>query len=245
VAENSNQFKKLSDEIAFLRQQVSSLTGTLQQFVEQPASASDISPGPQHSTPSYTTSPSIGRADPKQPQFVGPTRSAFSLGIARTSLNQMGLSVDEPLSASREESGAATPSETSHSGTRSTAKDKDFEFLLPFSVEEVIRLLDLFQDEVESVYPFISTKEMAANVANVLLQVKLFHSGQPPLPSTKVVKEDIQLITLVVATAIVIESHGKNDLSTRMIDAIEADVLRISRDAPIQLKDLQMVTMLV
>jgi hypothetical protein len=162
----------------------------------------------------------------------------------------MGLSVDEPHSASREDSGPASPSETtSQSNTRLFSKDRDFEFLLQFTVEEIIRLLDLYQDEVESVYPFISSKDLALNAGRIISHVKQLYSGHrtgpSDAPSIEVDQKDIQLLTLVIATAIVIETHGKNELSTRMIDAVEGDVLKISRDAPIQLKDLQMVTTLV
>lgn len=157
----------------------------------------------------------------------------------------MGLSGDETQPGSREQSEPASPLEAAPSESKASPKDKDFAFLLDFSNEEVIRLLDLFQDEVESVYPFINSKELAADSDNMLLQVKLFHAGQPLTSSAKASKEDIQLLVLVLATAVVIQTHGKNDMSTRMVNAIESDILSISREAPIHLKDLQLVTLLV
>lgn len=96
-------FKHLSNDIASLRDQVIALTTTVASLVEKQAinstNTDHQTPTSQSASPAYTTSTVQQPREPKQPQFIGPTRSDFSFNIAETSLTRMGISPNDPLSS--------------------------------------------------------------------------------------------------------------------------------------------------
>ncbi|GKT61574.1 fungal specific transcription factor [Colletotrichum tofieldiae] len=74
----------------------------------------------------------------------------------------MGISAQDPVTAAASESLAPTRYPTPEQSEPSRwALGTDV--LLTISLEEFIRLLEVFEEEVEIVYPFIDTRELIAN----------------------------------------------------------------------------------
>jgi hypothetical protein len=109
------------------------------------------------------------------------------------------------------------------------------------------RLLAVFEEEVESVYPFIDILELASRSEQILRAIRdsslLDETSrdlyEPPLTAT-----DVALAKLAVATGIAIESHGKNDLCSAIATSVETTAARISR-TEVDLKGIQLLMMLV
>ncbi|KAF5668238.1 hypothetical protein FDENT_11854 [Fusarium denticulatum] len=196
----------LSQQVVALQNQVNALTSALQ----------DVSQRLPHITLSSTKStpqghPSTYRKDirnvhnePREPQFVGPTRSAYSFQIAENSLTGMGI---EPNAT-----GASTPAE-SPSETEPVVESEhlspgveDVEVLASLGIAEVQRLLDVYNEEIQSVYPFIDVNELSTKAVSVF---------QTPGENTL---KDVQAIKLAVATSVVIEAQGLNNISKKLID---------------------------
>ncbi|KAF2175136.1 fungal-specific transcription factor domain-containing protein [Zopfia rhizophila CBS 207.26] len=249
--EDGSQYMKLSEEIAILRQQVTALTGSIRTLAADKSGGSDTRPsGPQHASPIYISTTSQRPGEPRQPQFVGPTRSAFSFNIAETSLTRMGIPTDTPLAMSEGGSMAGSPRDpTPELDSRPGPSRLEPDCLLSFSGDEVIRLLDVFQEEVASVHPFINTKEIVINVPHILEYARN-PQPSPAVPrslgegSPKIGKKDVHIVKIAIATGIILEAHGKNELSTTLVESVEPDVCRISSDTEVELKDLQIMTML-
>ncbi|KID82884.1 Casein kinase II, regulatory subunit [Metarhizium guizhouense ARSEF 977] len=233
---SNHQMQALGDELAKLRQQVTDLSRTVDELKHQ-------SPGARTTIASHfdvvaARSPSNTSKDnvPKHPQFVGPTRPSYGLVIAERSLTRMGI----PASPSPSPSGAPSPAEPEQ------AEATDVEFWAECSPEEMARLLAVFEEEVESVYPFINILELAARSEQILRVIRdpsLLDEAprdvhEPPLTWT-----DVRLAKLAVATGIAIEAHGKNDLCAAIAESVVAVTARISR-TEVELKGIQLLMML-
>ncbi|OHF02581.1 fungal specific transcription factor domain-containing protein, partial [Colletotrichum orchidophilum] len=256
---DSSQYKNLSDEVATLREQVATLTSSLRELTGKITHISTRSPaalvGPQHPSPLYTSESNRRPSEPREPQFVGPTRSAFSLRIAESSLSRVHIQARDASPNSRSASPAASAraaSEASeHPASPSSSSQKDLDCLLTFEADEVLRLLDVYQDDIESVYPFTNMNDVSASLPHILDFVRT--QQNPPAAAEdsatagdrpRIELKDVQIVKVAIATSIVMEAQGQNAISTKLVDAVEPIVCRVSGEAFIDLKELQIMTML-
>ncbi|KAH8728014.1 hypothetical protein GQ44DRAFT_610209 [Phaeosphaeriaceae sp. PMI808] len=238
---------KLGNEIDSLRQQVVALTETVAKLVEKlPSQAPAIqkrTSETQFPSSAYPATKFRRSSAPQQPQFVGPTRSAFSFNIAETSLSIMGIQTnDHPstgpssVASSREFSPDRAPSVLTP-----PLYDPD-DGLLGYSCDELIRLLGIYQEEVACVHPIVETKDLISNASEVLRFIK--HAGQPSTESQTIGTKDVHMMKIAIATALIHESHGKNDVSDKLINSVEKDVGMIVSASEVEIKDVQIMGML-
>ncbi|KAH6886265.1 fungal-specific transcription factor domain-containing protein [Thelonectria olida] len=243
----------LRDEVAKLREQVASLTASLREINNRTAHMTSRSPAvnsQQNPSPVYTTASTYRPPEPRQPQFIGPTRSTFSLRIAETSLTRMGIQTGEtPESRS---ASPVPPEDPSPAEIQNLPADlqQGSDCLLTFELDELLRLLDVYEEEIESVYPFTNIKEFSARLPAILNYVRNCGTSPSGEPSDtepqmgQIELKDVQLVKLAIATAIIIEARGSNALSKRLVDSVESVVCRVSGEAKIDLKEVQIMTML-
>ncbi|KAK1579733.1 fungal-specific transcription factor domain-containing protein [Colletotrichum navitas] len=255
IAPAGFQYKKLSDEVAVLREQVATLTSSLRELTGKIAHVSTRSPatlgGPTLPSPLYASESARRPSEPREPQFVGPTRSTFSLRIAESSLSRVPVQARDasPPSGSASPAASATraPSEAAdrYAPSSSTRKDPDPDPdpLLTLGFDEVVRLLDVYQEEIESVYPFSDIGDILANLPRILDYARDPHS-QSVEDRPQIELKDVQIVKVAIATSIVMDAQGQNAISTKLVDSVEPVVCRVSGDAFIDLKELQIMTML-
>ncbi|KAK7425035.1 hypothetical protein QQZ08_008311 [Neonectria magnoliae] len=244
----------LSDEVASLREQVATLTASLREINNRTAHMNSRSPAvttQQNPSPVYMSESNYRPSEPRQPQFVGPTRSTFSLRVAETSLTRMGIQTGDQAPESRSPSPVASQG-PSPEGLRPPTgpSQQEPDCLLTFELDEIQRLLDVYEEEVESVYPFTNIKEVSSQTSYILDYV--MHPGRsstgnlnPRNPQSEIELKDVQIVKVALATSIVIEAKGSNVLSQKLIDSVESVVCRVSGEAKIDLKEVQIMTMLV
>jgi hypothetical protein len=130
---------------------------------------------------------------------------------------------------------AESPSETEPvvESERLSPGIEDVEILPSLGITEVQRMLDVYNEEIQSVYPFIDVNELSGKAVSVF---------QTPMENTL---KDVQAIKLAVATSVAIEAQGLNNISKRLIDDVEPVICRVSGEAFIDLQELQLMIMLV
>ncbi|KAF3043564.1 hypothetical protein E8E11_007861 [Didymella keratinophila] len=240
-------YKQLTEDVSFLRQQLTTLMSTVAAMAErrdsQTTVVSERTPASQPmASPAYTSSTSQRTGPPRQPQFAGPTRAAFSLNIVESSLNRMVIPADASDPAgitSSVSSREATPEPTT--ALAQTLLQSGVEGLQGISDDDINRLLGIYQEEVACVHPIIETKDLIANAPVI---TNLVRNPHQPAGLQKVGKKDIHILRLAIATAITHEIHGKNILSDRLLYEVEQDVGRISSETEVELKDIQIMGML-
>lgn len=158
----------------------------------------------------------------KHPQYMGPTSSAYSFGLARTSLQDMGIQTGVPLDDNGVTSYSTTPA-------RSPIPSRDPVFprepLLSITQNEAIRLITIYEEECGTVYPFIDI-QLLQSVAD-----KFYRSGisaRSPSLAHRLGDENmlsggiVDILRLVIAIASVFECHGPTSLSARLLNSVES-----------------------
>ncbi|KAI1424962.1 fungal-specific transcription factor domain-containing protein [Xylaria sp. FL1777] len=239
----------LRDQVASLGMQLKGLGEKLELLVSKTSPHAKPNELSQYD---YSAKTSSIQDEPQQPLFVGHTRSAFSLDMAKTSLSQMGISTDGIDQTGGLPFLAPSPRELSPgpdlgrnlvADPPSSVKDP----LLNISLPELRRLIAVFHEEIEVLYPFVSSDELIA-VANTKLkdfagQIEVINSGSQPASDLSD-DRDIDILKIAIAIAIVIEAKGKNKLSSSFIDSTDKKAAQVTRSSNVDLRDLQWLTMM-
>ncbi|KAK6080069.1 fungal specific transcription factor domain-containing protein [Seiridium cupressi] len=170
-----------------------------------------------------------GVKERKEVQFVGTTRPAFALNVAKATLSVLDETSDD---SSPEPDEPPMPSSQSPEMIHSSAQDP----LLRMPLSAVYRLLNIFQDEIEPVYPLLDTANLRSRAAEM---IKQFEEEYTLKFDGRLSQKDIHLLKIVLATAIVLESQGKTELSSQLISSFEDDALRITSPSDVDLQEAQ------
>ncbi|KAH9869970.1 hypothetical protein J1614_006891 [Plenodomus biglobosus] len=242
---DESHFKQLSHDIKRLREQVSALTAVVASLVESqtrpPVSVDGPTPLGPSVSPAQTTN--ARPKEPVQPKFIGPTRSAFSFNVAETSLERMGIAPREVGSTnSSSVASSREPSTEPSNEVRSLSIPSDRDLMTTISVDEAIRLLGIYEDEIACVHPIIETKALVAKVPQILDFIK--NPYRPMRNMQSFDPRDAHVLRLVIATALICETFGKNEVSDRLVASVKADVGKIANNLELELKDVQIMSML-
>ncbi|OHE97363.1 fungal specific transcription factor [Colletotrichum orchidophilum] len=242
--QNSQPSIDLRSELSMLREQVATLANTVGKLAsDKSRQATSTSPGSQQQPSLHDNSSAHGEQEPKQPQFVGPTRSAFSLKVAETSLTRMGISAHDPITTAVSESLAPTRYPTpERSETSQWAPGTDI--LLTVPLEEFVRLLEVFEEEVEIVYPFIDTRDVISKAVDIRAFVEENTDCMAPISGAGVDIKDVILAKVAIAISMVVEAHGKNHASSRLVEPVKHFIYQLTLDAEADLKVIQIMAMI-
>ncbi|EXF81283.1 fungal specific transcription factor [Colletotrichum fioriniae PJ7] len=244
--QNSQPSTDLRSELSMLREQVATLANTVGKLAsDKNRQGTSASPGSQQQMSLHDNSSVQGEQEPKQPQFVGPTRSAFSLKVAETSLTRMGISAHDPVTTAVSESLAPTRYPTpEQSEPPQWAPGTDI--LLTMPLEEFVRLLEVFEEEVEIVYPFINTREMISKAADIRAYVEANTDYMMPgaITGGSVDIKDVILAKVAIAISMVVEAHGKNQSSSKLVEPVKHLIYQLTLDAEADLKVIQIMAMI-
>ena len=201
-------------------------------FPTHPPSFSAIHGSPD--APMAPMSPSNSRpksnAPPPQPTFRGPTSNDFNFGVAKSSLKTMGITAlnDGAIDGSggagtgtREASPTAN-SPPSAQLVQTFHRDKDP--IWSVSQDEALRLCDVFEDEMGLMYPVLdieSVKIYAKKLYAFMEAAQRTGLMQHGLPGDALDDEDTSILKLVLATGMVTEDGGRNELGKRMFERVQ------------------------
>jgi hypothetical protein len=242
------QYQGLRNDVDGLRQQIAVLTDCVTTLVEK-RSQPTISTQGQNPLSPYTITGSRNSAiprngSPEQPQFIGPTRSDFSFNIAETTIARMDIGQDKRhahLPASPATSREHTPEHASkqHSPPYHRATDG----LSGFTCAELVRLLEIYHEEIACIHPIVDAKDLIQHASRMfdLFKERDTWSAEVQLKDIR----NVHMIKIAIATALIHETHGKNADSDSLIASVEQDVSVISLAHAVDLKDIQVMGMLV
>jgi hypothetical protein len=186
-------------------------------------------------TPMLPPSPSQQRRQSlsKHPRFHGPTSSAFNLGVAKSSLQTMGITGPEE----GEDEGAMTQDPTPM-GTPPIAPallamskpplhaEKDP--IWSMSKQEALRLISVWQEEMGIMYPFLNIDGIARYAEMLFTFVEAAtRSGlmQGALPGADSIMDDrTNTLKLILAAALILEGNGKDALGEKLFENVHNHV---------------------
>ncbi|KAI7287461.1 fungal transcriptional regulatory protein [Hortaea werneckii] len=169
----------------------------------------------------------------QQPSFRGPTSDEFNFGVAKSSLQTMGIT------SGAEDGGSGTAGFTTGDPSPAQSpppRDRNSAQYLPsthaqkdpiwsVSQEEAIRLCHVYEDEMGMMYPILDSSKMIAYAQKLYRFMEAAHrSGlmQQGMPGPDAIDdEDANILKMVLATAMTVESQGRSDLGRRLFECVQ------------------------
>lgn len=211
----------MQEQISLLSSAVHSLTNSLPQ-----SSRSDSTPRTQTQAPTQTqTQTQQTQAWPRrfssvrELTFTGPTTSAFSFDLAKTSLQQRGivgggdhdLDKDADGDLTQEPSPMPSPPYPSYPPVREAVDP-----LWTIERTEAMRLCRVYEEEMGMMYPVL-------DLGVLLQQVHVLYTGTTTASSPGVLKEhDVHILRIVFACALTAEASGGSELAVRLFESVRA-----------------------
>ena len=216
-------------------------------------------PGPQATpgAPVAPMSPSTARrksqSQNNQPTFRGPTSNDFSFGVARNSLQTMGItSQDEGPGDGSGGVGTGTREPSPDGGIpaaqilKTTHAQKDP--LWSVSQEEAMRLCRVYEDEMGLMYPILDMERVIIYTQKLYRFMEaarrsgLMQQGMPG--SDAIEDEDTNILKVVLATAMTVEASGRSDLGRRMFESVQPSIDNLLL-GNVGIKGIRLLTMTV
>ncbi|XP_014557576.1 hypothetical protein COCVIDRAFT_15163 [Bipolaris victoriae FI3] len=156
------------------------------------------------------------------PEFLGPTSSSFLFRMATDSLASAGIHT--PVCTKLEVEPLPTSAKVKRQDTSSANRGMENP-LCTIPRNEALRLLQVYDEEYGSIYPFID-KTVLHRAAQCFYDCVDMASPS----STKTYQKDENtlsdgiwdILKLVIAIAATIESHGPNELSAKLLNSVES-----------------------
>lgn len=216
----------MTDQITTLQDQVNSLFSNLNEL-RASRSAFESPPFDQFSrdgSQSVFTPLSAGIAKPRvrHPRFHGPTSSAFNFDVAKSSLQNMGITPaedaipDDMTTAHVSPAGSPPPHVGQLLPTIHPTKDP----IWSIRREETMRLCKVYEEEIGIMYPVV-------DIAKITTQANLLYTfieaatrtgfAQRGFPGSDSLHDESSIILkLILATTLVVEGGGESDLGQRL-----------------------------
>lgn len=176
-----------------------------------------------------------------EPVFVGPTRFMSGIDIGERSLTRLGI----PTYGTSNKDDDQPPASLSQ-----TEDTLNYAFWKECTVNEVERLIQIFEEEVGIVYPCIDSSIFTLHASRIIQwgsrpDIDMLESdANIDIKSGGFGITDFFLAKIAIATAIVADKDGIDSRRTMIMESVERSVSRILKPAG-TLKDLQLLVALV
>ena len=256
------EYRAMTAHIQSLQEQVNNLYSNLealrggQGYITQPNHVQDsfpLHPALVHTDTSgpyrHASSPSHARGS--QPRFQGPTSSAFSFDVARSSLQTMGIAAPELQEDGGFNDDAMDPRVSPRqlqAPLASMMVHPNKDPLWKIGKEEAIRLCRVYEEEMGIMYPIIDM-EKTISQANLLFTfteaaARTGLMNRTMSGSDRLANNDVDILKMVLALALIAEGDGQSDLGRMLYESCrEAFERRVS--GPVEIKGLILLVLVV
>ncbi|KAL9065286.1 MAG: hypothetical protein Q9157_007524 [Trypethelium eluteriae] len=244
------EFKQMNAHIASLQGQVEILFSNLSELRSTMSSDTPSTSGllysHSHQDSLHSTSASHSRAKSasKHPRFQGPTSSAFSLGVAKSSLQTMGITGPED----GVDDGALTQDGTpmASPGHRPKPLHPDKDPIYSISKEEAVRLCHVYEEEMGVMYPVM-------NISLIIRHANLLYTFMDAATRAGVIQTSMQgadaisddktnMLKMTLALALTCEGSGQSVLGQRLYESVR-DSVEAMLFGPADLMSLRVLTL--
>jgi hypothetical protein len=165
---------------------------------------------------------------PKSPWYVGPTSAEFGLASRR-----------QPSDDS-EVGDASSSTVPSPAGSAALAAGDPLRSL---GREEAHRLVQVYENAVGLMYPCVDLESMRKYISD------FYQIGcpEPPAPTDHdwFFARDTEVLKIILATALLAESHGRSERAAQLADSVEDKFASRLKIAEVDMKELLILTLLV
>lgn len=166
-------------------------------------------------------------APPPPPTFRGPTSSAFSFDVAKSTLHTMGIASE--AQPGEEDGGTADGSPTGSPRPVYIApppkSHKDPIWVIPRA--DAMRLLGVYEEETHQMYPVMSVDHVRAHAVSLYRFLDVLRPAitRPGLEGADAIyDDDTNILKLTIAIALVVEGKGRSEMGQRLFAAVQPHV---------------------
>lgn len=188
---------------------------------------------------------------PQSPSYIGPTSAEFGLGrphIADDEFQNNGQQ-DNAIPGDDEASLSPTPQSPAPSSEEGPIAHRDP--LQGLDLGETLRLIQVYEDNVAIIYPCIdlasvrtfvveSHHSRGSRVGDCSRQTPTAHPARDWFHA-----RDIQVLNIFLATALLVESHGRSELAAQLADCVEDRFASRLKIAQVDMKEILILVLLV
>lgn len=184
---------------------------------------------------------------PTQPQFIGPTSSAYNFNVANNTLKMMGIQPQGSNITSNVET--AIPSRNNSPELLGPSEFPATDLLLSMEIEEIYSLLEIYREELDPVYPFIALDETVISVPLIYEHLQQRHMSSPIGRADSrccgVNSQDVKVLKLMVSSALVLKNHGESNFAHRLVESVDNGLSTGIRGVEVDLQGLRIFTLMV
>lgn len=205
-----------------MQDQITQLSASIRSIV-----SSEHSPGGVSASGTYgqllTQRPIRRLSTARETSFQGPTTSAFSFDLAKSSLQQRGIveraEVCDEGDMTQEPSPLASPSAANEELEIETRQTLDPLWILPKA--EALRLCRVYEEEMGVMYPVLELSELLDQV-DLLYGQKDGVLGPTDQPDghNGLSREDVHILRVVFACALTAEASGRSEQAIALFDSV-------------------------
>lgn len=174
----------------------------------------------RESTGNIFAPPSPSRS--RRPEFMGPTSSTYLLGVAANSLERAGIHTETSTVPDR---GNSEDADVPIIQEAAQGIHRQVNPLLKITQDEALRLIDLYEEESGSVYPFLE-KALICKAAHAVYERPVVRPSSSlhwaPNEENKLSDGVGDILKLVIAIALVIEGQSPCKLSSELLESVES-----------------------
>jgi hypothetical protein len=221
----------MQDELNWLSQTVKILQtdpSRLAPLSERAVTASSATRSPSQSTVNMQKPDGSHH---KRGSFRGPTSLAFNLDVANSTIANMGYRIN-----------------TDHDDQGQPSDENEallplgqFDPLLDFDRDELVRLCRLHEDEVGIMYPVLNIQSVIGHAKHLSTYLESLGSQRPREPIND--EKTLQL-KMVLCCALVVEGHGHSDKAEKLYRSMETVINRKLMSDPSSVSNLPLLALL-
>jgi len=183
---------------------------------------------------------------PQSPSYIGPTSAEF--GLDREESHNNG-EAGHAITGDDERSLSPTPQSPVPSNDEGPVVIR--EPLPGLALDETLRLVQVYEEAVATIYPCVDLASVRTFV------VESHHSRGSRVgdyscqtPAARPARDwfyarDSQVLNILLATALLVESHGRSELAARLADCVEDRFASRLKIAQVDMKEILILVLLV
>lgn len=188
---------------------------------------------------------------PQSPSYIGPTSAEFGLDRPRIPDEESHDEGDRDTDHQDDYGPSLLPVLQSPVPSNDNEPLANGDPLKGLSLEETLRLVQVYEDNVAIIYPCVDLASVRTYVVESHhSRHSRFGDHSSPTPAALSARDwfharDIQVLNILLATALLVESHGKSELAAQLADCVEDRFASRLKIAQVDMKEILILVLLV
>ncbi|KAF3390292.1 hypothetical protein F1880_009425 [Penicillium rolfsii] len=187
---------------------------------------------------------------PQSPSYVGPTSAEFGLDRPHIASAESHINGNQNNAIVGDDGPRLSPAIQSPVPSNDEGPLVHRDPLQSLDLEETLRLVQVYEDNVATIYPCVDLASVRTFVVESyhsrISRVGDYSRRTPTTPSARdwFRVRDTQVLNILLATALLVESHGRSELAAQLADCVEDRFASRLKIAQVDMKEILILVLL-